>query len=348
MVVEKGTPGFTVDRSLAKMGWHCSDTAELSYVDVRVPVANLVGEENSGFYLIAEQFVVERIALAVHAYGIAARSLALTAAYCRERQTFGQPLIANQVVQHKLVDMHRRIEAARTYTRHVAARHVAGEDVIAEACLAKQTAVEACDARRRPGRSAAWRHRLHARDRGGAALPRRPHPRHRRRSDRSAHRPVRTTVGIRAMKGQVSIWMEATPEKVWDLVSDVTRIGEFSPETFEAQWTRGSTGPEVGASFKGHVKRNGVGPTYWSPCQVTQCVPLEVFEFSVGTDDVTLNNWGYRLEPKDAGTLVTEYFRLEPSLPMRLYWTLLGPLRGRTNNKGMRTTLERMKEVVER
>ena len=120
LVVEKGTPGFTVDRSLAKMGWHCSDTAELSYVDVRVPVANLVGEENSGFYLIAEQFVVERIALAVHAYGIAARSLALTAAYCRERETFGKPLIANQVVQHKLVDMHRRVEAARAYTREVA------------------------------------------------------------------------------------------------------------------------------------------------------------------------------------------------------------------------------------
>jgi acyl-CoA dehydrogenase len=145
LVVEKGTPGFTVGRELAKMGWHCSDTAELSFVDARVPATNLVGEENSGFYLIAEQFVVERIALAVHAYGIAARSLALTAAYCQERDTFGKPLIARQVVQHKLVDMHRRVESARVYTRHVAQRHVAGDNVIAEACLAKQTAVEACD-----------------------------------------------------------------------------------------------------------------------------------------------------------------------------------------------------------
>ncbi len=145
IVIEKDTPGFTVDRGLAKMGWHCSDTAELSFVDVRVPVANLVGEENSGFYLIAEQFVVERIALAVHAYGIAARSLALTASYCRERETFGKPLIARQVVQHKLVEMHRQVEAARVYTQHVAERHVNGESVIAEACLAKQTAVEACD-----------------------------------------------------------------------------------------------------------------------------------------------------------------------------------------------------------
>ncbi len=104
------------------------------------------------------------------------------------------------------------------------------------------------------------------------------------------------------MRGEVTVRMEAPPEKVWALVSDVTRIGEFSPETFEARWTRGSTGPEVGASFKGHVKRNGVGPTYWSPCQVTACVPNELFEFSVGTDDVTLNNWGYRLEPDGTGT----------------------------------------------
>ena len=124
------------------MGWHCSDTAELGFADVRVPVGNLIGEENAGFLQIAEQFVVERLALAVHAYGIAARSLALTAAYCRERETFGRPLVANQVVRHRLVEMHRQVEVARTYTHAVAARHVAGESVIAEACLAKQTA---CD-----------------------------------------------------------------------------------------------------------------------------------------------------------------------------------------------------------
>jgi uncharacterized protein YndB with AHSA1/START domain len=146
---------------------------------------------------------------------------------------------------------------------------------------------------------------------------------------------------------EVSLHVDAPPEKVWALVSDVTRIGEFSPETFEARWTRGSTGPEVGASFKGHVKRNGVGPTYWSPCQVTQCVPSEVFEFAVGTDDLTFTHWGYRLEPDGEGTKVTEYFRLEPTLVMRIYWTALGRLRGRTNERGMRRTLTRMKKVLE-
>ncbi|HEY0644329.1 MAG TPA: acyl-CoA dehydrogenase family protein, partial [Nocardioides sp.] len=142
LVVEKGTPGFTVDRSLKKMGWHCSDTAELSFVDARVPVANLVGAENSGFGQIADQFVVERIALAVHGYGIAARSLDLAADYCRSRTTFGRPLIDNQSVQHTLVEMRRQVEVARTYPRDVAARHAAGEFVVAEACLVKQTAVD--------------------------------------------------------------------------------------------------------------------------------------------------------------------------------------------------------------
>ena len=142
LVVEKGTPGFTVSRSLQKMGWHCSDTAELSFVDARVPAANLVGAEDSGFGQIADQFVVERIALAVHGYGIAARSLDLAAAYALERETFGRPLSAHQSVQHTLVEMRRQVEVARTYTRDVAARHAAGEFVVAEACLAKQTAVD--------------------------------------------------------------------------------------------------------------------------------------------------------------------------------------------------------------
>jgi len=142
IVVDKGTPGLTVQRSLKKMGWHCSDTAELSYADVRVPVDNLVGSENQGFYYIAQQFVVERIFLALMGYGHAKRCLDLAARYTRDRETFGRPLAANQVVRARLVEMHRQVEVARTYTLEVAARHVAGESVIAEACLAKQTAVD--------------------------------------------------------------------------------------------------------------------------------------------------------------------------------------------------------------
>ncbi len=143
LVVEKGTPGFTVDRSLAKLGWHCSDTAELGFADARVPVANLVGEEGSGFAQIATAFVVERLALAAHGYGIASRSLDLTVAHARDRETFGRPLIGNQVVRHRLVAMHRRVDVARAYTRGVASRYVAGEDVLVQALHAKALGVDA-------------------------------------------------------------------------------------------------------------------------------------------------------------------------------------------------------------
>ncbi|MFC4855092.1 acyl-CoA dehydrogenase family protein [Actinophytocola glycyrrhizae] len=142
LVVERGTPGFTVTRKLDKMGWHCSDTAELSYVDVRVPAKNLVGAEGQGFAQVATHFVTERLALAVQGYATAQRALDLTVEWCRIRETFGRPLISRQVVQHKLTEMARRVDVARTYTRDVALRHAAGEQVIAQACFAKNTAVE--------------------------------------------------------------------------------------------------------------------------------------------------------------------------------------------------------------
>ncbi|WP_410618816.1 acyl-CoA dehydrogenase family protein [Amycolatopsis sp. cmx-8-4] len=145
IVVERGTPGFTVSRKLEKMGWLCSDTAELSYVDVRVPVENLVGAENSGFAQVATQFVTERLSLAVQAYSHAQRALDLTLDWCRLRETFGRPLISRQLVQHKLTEMARKTDVARTYARQVAIRHVSGEEVIAEACFAKNTAVEAAE-----------------------------------------------------------------------------------------------------------------------------------------------------------------------------------------------------------
>jgi acyl-CoA dehydrogenase len=144
LVIEKGTPGFAVDRRLEKMGWHCSDTAELSFVDARVPAANLVGLENGGFALVMRQFQVERISLAVQAYATAQRCLDLALSYVRQRETFGKPLIARQVVRHRLVDMAQRIDLARTYTREVAVKVAAGEEVVAQVCFAKNAAVEAC------------------------------------------------------------------------------------------------------------------------------------------------------------------------------------------------------------
>ncbi len=143
LVVDKGTPGFTVSRRLEKMGWLCSDTAELAYADVRVPAANLVGDENSGFVQIAQNFVSERIGLAVQAYACAQRCLDLTVEWCRNRDTFGRKLIGRQQVQHTLTEMARRVEVARVYTRSVAERAAEEPNLIQEACFAKNTAVEA-------------------------------------------------------------------------------------------------------------------------------------------------------------------------------------------------------------
>jgi acyl-CoA dehydrogenase len=149
LVVEKGTPGFEVSRKLDKMGWRSSDTAELSYTDVRVPAANLVGLPETGFAQIAHAFVSERIGLAAQAYSSAQRCLDLSVQWCRDRETFGRPLISRQSVQNTLAEMARKIDVARVYSHHVVERHLGLHDnagiaeLIPAVCFAKNTAVEA-------------------------------------------------------------------------------------------------------------------------------------------------------------------------------------------------------------
>src|SRR4029079_15804304 len=102
-----------------------------------------------------------------------------------------------------------------------------------------------------------------------------------RRRQRAAVR--RTSVAmVRPMHDAVTVHMKASPQSVWELVSDVTKIGSYSPETFEAEWLDGATGPSVGARFRGHVKRNGKGPVYWTSCSVTECEPNRGFTFGGG------------------------------------------------------------------
>jgi acyl-CoA dehydrogenase len=149
LVIDKDTPGFSVAQPLKKMGWLCSDTGELTFDDVRVPVENLVGEENGGFVLVMQQFVNERLGLAAQGFATAQRALALAAQYAKERETFGQPLASRQVIRHKLVDMHRRTAAARAYAAQAFEQAVNGSTtdpaVIADAVLAKRQAVDACE-----------------------------------------------------------------------------------------------------------------------------------------------------------------------------------------------------------
>jgi acyl-CoA dehydrogenase len=145
LLLERDMPGVSVSAPLKKMGWLCSDTAELRFDDVRVPVANLIGEENGGFYSIMNQFAAERLSLAVQAYATAQRCLDLTLAWIRQRETFGRPLASRQVVQHRVAEMARQTDVARTYTRAVVDDWQAGANVLARVAMAKNTAVAACD-----------------------------------------------------------------------------------------------------------------------------------------------------------------------------------------------------------
>jgi hypothetical protein len=141
--------------------------------------------------------------------------------------------------------------------------------------------------------------------------------------------------------------MNASPKTVWDIVTDVSRIGEFSPETFDGKWVDGATGPALGAKFRGHVKRNEVGPVYWTTCKVTHCEPEQDFGFDVVFGDRAVNTWRYELAASDGGTNVTESFALAPNIGTRLYWAVAGWRRGPRNERGMRQTLERIKALAE-
>jgi acyl-CoA dehydrogenase len=146
VLIDADTPGVEVSAPLQKMGWWCSDTAEIRFDEVRIPVANLVGPEDGGFLQIMQQFASERLSMAVQAYATAQRCVDLTIEYAKRRETFGRPIASRQVVRHRIAEMARRTDVARTYTRAVVARWQAGDDVVKEVAMAKNTAVAACDA----------------------------------------------------------------------------------------------------------------------------------------------------------------------------------------------------------
>ena len=150
------------------------------------------------------------------------------------------------------------------------------------------------------------------------------------------------------MRASVTLHIDAPPKAVWGNVSDITRMGEFSPEVVEAEWIGEATGPAVGARYRGHVKRNENWPVlYWTTCEVTECVPGEVFEFAVVMRDRRLNTWRYEFDAKDGGTDVTESFDLGDGLFTKLWRPIGGFLRERRNRRDMLRTLERVKAVAE-
>ncbi|MFF0499936.1 acyl-CoA dehydrogenase family protein [Nocardia aobensis] len=137
IAVESGMPGFTRGRKLDKIGQHSADTAELHFEDVRVPVENLIGEENRGFYQLMRNLPKERLGIAVHAVASSRRAYELTLGYAQERKAFGQPIGKFQVNRHFLAEVRTKIEVMQTYLDQCIIAVNAGELTPEEAAGAK-------------------------------------------------------------------------------------------------------------------------------------------------------------------------------------------------------------------
>ena len=140
LIVEADSPGFSVSGKLKKMGWWASDTAELFFDNCIVPVENLIGEENKGFYYQMENFQHERLGMAGQTNMISEICLNECLKYVKEREAFGKTLSGFQVLRHKLAEMATLLEASREFTYRVAAKINAGEDQVKEVSMAKNFA----------------------------------------------------------------------------------------------------------------------------------------------------------------------------------------------------------------
>ena len=135
--VEDGTPGFEKGRNLDKMGFHSQDTAELTFVDCRVPVANLLGKEGQGFSFLMKKLQGERLIASVMAQSMAEAMLQMTIKYSRERMIFGKPISSFQHNSFKIVEMATEVELGRTFLDNLVCDHITGEDIVMKVSMAK-------------------------------------------------------------------------------------------------------------------------------------------------------------------------------------------------------------------
>jgi acyl-CoA dehydrogenase len=146
LVVEKGTPGFSVSKKLRKTGWWASDTAELAFDGCRVPVANRIGPENGAFAMIMMNFAGERLMLAGQCVAIAELAYREAIAWAKQRTAFGKTLTGFQVIRHKLAEMATQLAAARALVGETTTRVVRGENAAGLAAMAKNAATDMCSA----------------------------------------------------------------------------------------------------------------------------------------------------------------------------------------------------------
>jgi len=137
LVLEREMPGYEVSRKLEKMGWHSSDTGEISFSDVEVPAENLLGEENGGFKLIMANFAWERLLMAIGAVGAMQKLIDTTVAYASDREAFGRPIGKFQAIRHQVAEMATKAETSRALTYNALRLFHEGQDCIQEVSMAK-------------------------------------------------------------------------------------------------------------------------------------------------------------------------------------------------------------------
>jgi alkylation response protein AidB-like acyl-CoA dehydrogenase len=137
LVLEREMPGYEVAQKLEKMGWHSSDTGELSFTDLEVPEENLLGEENEGFKLIMANFAWERLLMAIGAVGAMQRLVDVTVSYAQEREAFGRPIGKFQAIRHQIAEMATKAEASRALTYNALRLFHEGQNCIQDVTMAK-------------------------------------------------------------------------------------------------------------------------------------------------------------------------------------------------------------------
>jgi uncharacterized protein YndB with AHSA1/START domain len=165
------------------------------------------------------------------------------------------------------------------------------------------------------------------------------------------------------MQAETSLFIDAPPDRIWRLISDVTRMGQWSPITYKCEWVEGSSGPVKGAKFKGYNKMSPA--RWWTLCEVTEAEPAKVFEFrtmrvsfpiSIGVGEREMTRWRYTFEPEGIGTKVTERYEASFVPPLLSVPEVIArkvgfgksvDRRREQTYRGMDETLQRLKAAAE-
>jgi len=144
IVIDRDTPGVSAIK-LNKLGWKASDTGEIAFDDVKVPVKNLMGQEGQGFFYIMQHFVLERLTLAIGGMAASEYALEVTLDYMNERSAFGRKINRFQVLRHRVAQMASEIEMNKQFIYNICKRHMDGDYLVKEASMAKLLSTQLCD-----------------------------------------------------------------------------------------------------------------------------------------------------------------------------------------------------------